>query len=414
MAFDLFAGLKVLDLGQGISGPFCAKLFADLGAQVVKVEPPVGDSSRQLGPFPGDLPDPERSGLFLALNTNKLGVTLNLEPASGRELLLQLAQGADLLVESYPPAYLPSLGLDYAAIHARNPRLVVTSITPFGQTGPWANYQATNLIISNLAGHSREHPGPVDDLAAQPPLQLAARQAEFVAGLAGATASVLALNRRRLSGEGSHVDVSGMEALALLPQTTLAEFSLTLTAKASLGRSPKGRHKDVAGRQSLLALLPCRDGYVGISPRQQDQWERCVEMMGSPDWATDPKFATRESRLAYWDELEPRLAAWTGTRNKEEVYRQAQGRHIPSFPLNTAADLFGSAQFQARGFFVQVDHPAAGPLRYPGWPIQLGSGEKLELAPAPLLGQDNAAVLGPEGLGLTQEQLVSLRALNVI
>ncbi|MSQ07213.1 MAG: CoA transferase [Dehalococcoidia bacterium] len=406
MPFNLFGGLKVLDLGQGISGPFCAKLFADLGAQVVKVEPPAGDSSRQDGPFPGDAPDPERSGLFLALNTNKLGVTLNLESASGRGLLVQLAQGADMLIESFPPAYLPSLGLDYAAFRAANSRLVVTSITPFGQTGPWANWQASNLILSNLAGHSREHPGPVDDLAKQPPLQLAARQAEFVAGLAGATASVLALNRRRLTGLGSHVDVSGMEALALLPQTTLAEFSL--------GKPPKGRHKDVAGRQSLLALLPCRDGFVGLSPRQQDQWERCVEMMGSPEWASDPKFATRESRLAHWDELEPRLAAWTGGQNKEDVYRLAQGHRIPSFPLNTAADLFESAQFRAREFFVEVGHPAAGPLRYPGWPIQLGSGQKLELTPAPLLGQDNAAVLGAKGLGLTQDQLVSLRTLNVI
>lgn len=406
MPFNLFDGLNVLDLGQGISGPFCAKLFADLGARVVKVEPPSGDAARRTGPFPSDAPDPERSGLFLALNTNKLGVTLNLESSSGQGLLLQLAQGADLLVESYPPACLPSIGLDYAAFHACNPRLVVTSITPFGQTGPWANWQASNLILSNLAGHAREHPGPVDDLATQPPLQLAARQAEFVAGLAGATASVLALNRRRLTGLGSHVDVSGMEALALLPQTTLAEFSL--------GRPPKGRHKDVAGRQSLLALLPCRDGYVGISPRQQDQWERCVEMMGSPEWTRDAKFATRESRLAHWDELEPRLAAWTGGQNKEDVYRLAQGRRIPSFPLNTAADLFESAQFRARGFFAEVDHPAAGPLRYPGWPIQLGSGETLELAPAPLLGQHNAAVLGAEGLGLTPEQLASLRALNVI
>jgi crotonobetainyl-CoA:carnitine CoA-transferase CaiB-like acyl-CoA transferase len=406
LAFNLFDGLNVLDLGQGISGPFCAKLFADLGAKVIKVEPPSGDLSRRDGPFPGDAPDLEKSGLFLALNTNKLGVTLNLEAVSGRELLLRLARGADLLIENFPPDYLPGQGLDYAAFRAVNPRLVVTSITPFGQTGPWANWQATNLILSNLAGHAREHPGPVDDLAAQPPLQLAARQAEFVAGLAGATASVLALNRRRLTGEGSHVDVSGMEALALLPQTTLAEFSL--------GRPPKGRHKDVAGRQSLLALLPCRDGYVGISPRQQDQWERCVEMMGSPEWTRDPKFATRESRLDHWDDLEPRLAAWTGGQKKEDVYRLAQGHHIPSFPLNTAADLFESAQFRAREFLVEVDHPDAGPLRYPGWPVQMASGDKLALAPAPRLGQHNAAVLGEPGLGLAPEHLVSLRALNVI
>jgi crotonobetainyl-CoA:carnitine CoA-transferase CaiB-like acyl-CoA transferase len=258
MAFHFFDGLKVLDLGQGIGGPFCAKMFADLGAQVIKVEPPGGDVARTMGPFPRDVPDPEKSGLFLALNTNKLGITLNLETATGRELLLQLAEGVDLLIENYPPSYLPGLGLDFPALHQRNPALVVTSVTPFGQTGPWANYQANNLIISNLSGHSRERPGPVDNLEEQPPLQLAAHQAEFIAGLCGATASALALNRRRRRGVGCHVDVAAIEALAVLPQTTLAEFALGLT--------PRGRSKDVAARQSLLALLPRKDGLRGHIP----------------------------------------------------------------------------------------------------------------------------------------------------
>ena len=406
MALDFLEGLKVLDLGQDISAAFCAGLFADLGARVVKIEPPSGDPCRDLGPFSGDLPDRERSGLFLALNTNKLGVTLSLESAKGRELLLELADGADLLVESYLPSYLSSVGLGYSQLHQRNPNLVVTSITPFGQTGPWAGYQANNLIVSNLSGHSRGHPGPVDNTVEQPPLQLAAHQADFVAGLAGATSSMLALNRRRRTGEGCHVDVSGMEALALLPQTTLAEFDLSFTAR--------GRRKDQAVRQALVTLLPCRDEYVGISPRQQDQWDRFVEVMGSPQWAEDARFATRDSRLANWADLEPLLAAWTSGYSKEEVYRLAQNRRIPCFPLNTAADLFTSSQFRAREFLTEVEHPAAGTLQYPGFPVRLGSGKRLELAPAPLLGQHNHEVLGEEGLGLTTEELVSLRAQAII
>lgn len=358
MALDFFDGLKVLDLGQGISGPFCAKMFADLGAAVVKVEPPGGDPARAMGPFPDDLPDPEKSGLFLALNTNKRGVTLNLETASGRELLLRLATDADLLIENYPPAYLPDLGLDFAAFQSRNARLVLTSITPFGQSGPWAGYQANNLILSNLSGYSREHPGPVEDLEGQPPLQLAAQQADFIAGLTGAAAASLALNRRRASGQGCHVDVSGMEALSLLPQTGLTHQAQGIPAKS--------RHLSEAGLESLRAILPCRDGYVSISPRQQDQWERFVGLMGDPQWAADPKYSTRASRLENWPELEPLLAAWTSEQPKEEVYRQAQAQHIPSFPLNTAADLFNSDQYQAREFFVEADHPAAGTLSYPG------------------------------------------------
>ena len=406
MALDLFQGLNVLDLGQGISGPFCARLFADLGARVVKIEPPGGDPSRRMGPFPGGNPDEETSGLYLALNANKLGIALDFESSTGKELLFRLAEQADLIIESYPPSFLPGIGLDYSRFQDRNPQLVMTSVTPLGQSGPWEHFGANNLLISDLGGHSREHPGPVHDPAKQPPLQLAAHQGEFLAGLAAASASVLALNRRRLHGKGCHVDVSGMEALALLSQTSLAEFSL--------GRPARTRLREGAGRQALLVLLPCRDGYVGISPRQQDQWERFVELMDSPRWAAEEKFATTDSRLANWGELEPFLAAWTQERSKEDVYRMAQGSRIPSFPLNTAADLFTSAQLAAREFFVEVDHPRTGPLRYPGFPARFGSGKRLEITPAPSLGADNSPVLGELGLGLSDDEVVTLKSQGII
>ena len=406
MALDFFEGLRVLDLGQGVSGPFCAKMFADLGAHVVKVEPPAGDPARSMGPFPEDLPHPEKSGIFLALNTNKLGITLNLEMAEGRALLLRLAENADLVIENFPPSYLPGLGLDFATFQSRNPELILTSITPFGQSGPWADFQANNLLISNLSGFSRGHPGPVDDLESQPPLQLAAHQSDFIAGLTAGAATVAALNRRRQTGGGCHVDVSEMEVLSLLPQTGLTEYSQ--------GNPPKGRHKSVAGIESLRAILPCRDGYVSISPRQEDQWARFVEIMGNPEWAQDRKFATRASRVENWSELEPLLAQWTSCQAKEDVYRQAQAQHIPSFPLNTVSDLLGSPQFQAREFFMKSDHPVAGALTYPGWPFQLASGKRVELGAAPLLGQHNQAILGEPGLGLTPDQLQLLRAQEAI
>ncbi len=406
MALDFFEGLRVLDLGQGVSGPFCAKMFADLGAHVVKVEPPGGDLARSMGPFPNDTPHPEKSGIFLALNTNKLGITLNLEIAEGRALLLRLVEEADLVIENFAPSHLPGLGLDFATFQSRNSELILTSITPFGQSGPWADFQANNLLISNLSGFSREHPGPVDDLESQPPLQLAAHQSDFIAGLTAAAATVTALNRRNQPGSGCHVDVSEMEVLSLLPQTGLTGHSQ--------GNPPKGRHKSVAGIESLRAILPCRDGYVSISPRQEDQWERFVEMMGNPEWAQDPKFATRAGRVENWSELEPLLAQWTSRQAKEDVYRQAQAQHIPSFPLNTVSDLLGSPQFQAREFFMESDHPVAGTLTYPGWPFQLASGKKVELRGAPLLGQHNLAILGEAGLGLTPDQLQLLRAQEVI
>ena len=315
--------------------------------------------------------------------------------------------GPTYIVEDFPPDYLPGIGLDYPAFRQVNPGLILTSVTPLGQTGPWAGYQANNLVVSNLSGHAREHPGPVESMSEQPPLQLAAHQAEFLAGLAAATAAMLALNRRSVTG-------------FRLSRRRLRCGSPGRPAPDNPGRilpsvvRVKGRSRAEYPRQSLLALLPCRDGYVGISPRQQDQWERMVGLMDNPDWADDARFATRDSRLDNWDALEPLLVDWTSRHSKEEVYRQCQGIHVPSFPLNTAADLFQSPQFEDREFFVEVHHPEAGSQRHPGLPVRFGSGQRLEPSPAPLLGQDNQAVLGERGQGLTRAELARLRAAGAI
>ena len=381
LSVNWFKGLKVLDLGQGISAPFCAKLFADLGATVIKVEPPEGDYSRTLGPFPNDVPDIEASGTFLGVNTNKSGLVLDIKTDTGKQILLDLVKSSDVVVESFVPGYLDDLGMGFDSLSKENPMLIMTSVSPYGQSGPWAKYEASNLIISNLSGHSMEHPGPVDDLAKQPPLQLGAHQAEFLGGICAATATALALNRRSVHGKGCHVDVSQVESLALLPQTPLAAYAI--------GVPGKQRSKSSAGKASLLAVLPCKDGYVGISPRQQDQWERMVEIMGAPEWAGDDRFATEQGRLDHWDNLEALLISWTSTMYKEDVYRLCQSTRIPSFPLNTAADLFDSAQFNARAFFVDVDHPVAGTLKYPGWPFHLASGDRVSMDRAPMLGEHN-------------------------
>ena len=403
---NFFNGLKVLDLGQGISAPFCAKMFGDLGAIVIKIEPPTGDRSRKMGPFPNDLPGREQSGLFLSLNTNKLGITLDLGIPEGRKLFINLIEQADLVIENFPPDYLTSVKLDFGTMQVHNPSLILTSISPFGQTGPWSNYLADNLVISNLSGFSRIHPGPVDNLAEQPPLQLAAHQSEFIAGITAAAATSIAITERLSTGSGSHIDLSEIESLSVLPQTGLTEYAE--------GNTSRGRHKNVSGIESLRAILPCIDGYVSISPRQQDQWERFVEMMGDPNWAKDSRFETRADRVANWEALEPLLSSWTSKLPKEHVYREAQERHIPSFPMNNVPDLLNSPQFEARKFFTNSQHPVAGKLTFPGWPFHTEEGNNLTLSPAPLLGQHNQLVMGPNGLGLDSKHLELLKAIKVI
>ncbi|MCI0788890.1 MAG: CoA transferase, partial [Chloroflexi bacterium] len=209
MPAGLLNGIRVLDLGSGISGPWCAKILADYGAEVIKVESPgSGDAARRMGPFAGDDPDPEKSLTFLYLNTNKKGVTLDPSSASGRRLLDRLLAEADVLVENYPPARSKELGLDYASLAEVNPQVVVTSITPFGQTGPYRDYQATDIVTYALSG-LMYHSGDSD----QEPLRNVLDQSFYVAGISAAAATQVALFARLTSGEGQHVDVSAAECL---------------------------------------------------------------------------------------------------------------------------------------------------------------------------------------------------------
>ena len=382
----LLSDLKVVEYGHYISGPFCAKLLGDLGASVVKVEDTQGDIARTMGPFPGDTPHPDKSGLFLALNTSKRGVTLDIGTEHGRDLLLRLLDDADIFVENNPPGTLDALGLGYESLSERNPKLVVTSITPFGLTGLHRDYLATDLITFHMSGYASVVPGGVEDPNQEPPLRAGGHQADFVAGVTAATATMMAVAMRGQTGMGTHVDLSAQEAMAMMPQGAVAG--------AAFGQPPAPRHISETRRGALLAILPTNDGYVAISPREDHQWVAWLELMGNPDWGADERFSTRELRADNWRDLELLLAEWTSRNAKEDVYRSAQAAHIPAFPINTSADLFRSKQLQSRGFFRELDHPVAGTLPYAGFPYNLSNAELEIGSPAPMLGQHNDEVLG--------------------
>ncbi|MEE8442726.1 MAG: CoA transferase [Dehalococcoidia bacterium] len=385
MSPGLLSDLKVVEYGHYISAPYCAKLLGDLGASVIKVEDPEGDVARRTGPFPGDVPNPEKSGLFLALNTSKRGVTLDLRTDNGRDLLLRLLDTADIFVENNHPGVLDSLGLDYETLNRRNPRLVVTSMTPFGLTGPYSDFKATDLVTFHMSGYAPIIPGGVEDTSAEPPLRAGGHQAEFVAGVTAASATMLAISLRARNGRGTHVDLSALEAMIMMPQGAISD--------AAFGRGPASRLRGTTVPGALVAILPTSDGYVAVSPREEHQWTAWLELMGNPSWGSDERFTTRRDRQRNWTELEPLLIEWSSHEKKEDVYRRAQEAHIPAFPVNTAGDLFQSVQLQSRGFFREMDHPVAGRLPYTGIPFTL-SNTNLEIqGPAPTLGQHNAEVL---------------------
>jgi crotonobetainyl-CoA:carnitine CoA-transferase CaiB-like acyl-CoA transferase len=398
--------LKVVEIGGLFSAPYCAKLLADLGADVVKVEPPgVGDESRRRGPFPRDQPHPERSGLFLYLNTNKRGVTLDLATATGREILRKLLQWADVLVENLGPRRMAELDLTAEGLIEANPRLVVTAISPFGQTGPRRDDRASDLVSFHSSGYASILGGPVDDPNVVAPLKAAEHQADFVAAINAAFATLAGVFARGRSGVGQRVDVSAQEAML--------HFNFGEVARQTdEGKAPSRRKADNPATGGV-AVLPTNDGHVAISPREEHLWARWAEVMGNPAWTRDERFKDRAARAKNWSTLEPLIAEWTSQRGKDEIFRAAKAARVPAFPVRTIESAFASPQLAARGFFQEVAHPAAGSFLYPTAPYRFSQVGWQLRRPAPLLGEHNDEIFGTL-LGYSAADLVRLHQAAII
>jgi crotonobetainyl-CoA:carnitine CoA-transferase CaiB-like acyl-CoA transferase len=383
MSDAALSDLFVLEYAEGVAGPFCGKAFADLGADVVKVESPRGDRSRAVGPFPGDVPHRERSGQFLYNNANKRGITLDLERGSERQDFLDLAASADILIIDLPPLRLRDLDLDYAHLQVVNNQLIVTCISPFGQTGPYGDYRSTELTTFHIGGMGRETPyNQVTNLAQEPPLKAGGYQASYLTGWTAATATMVALHHRAVYGSGQLVDIAEMEAVASMLRYTFA----------SLSHDPNG----VWPRQKIGFpwILPCKDGHVSFSPFHFDHWwAGFKDMMEHPAWAEAEMFSTMAGRLQYADALETLSIQWMMGHTKAELYAMALQRGLPCFPANSIPEVVHSRQFGVRNFFVTVAHPEAGAVTQPGPPYRLHGTPWRIARPAPCVGEHNAEVL---------------------
>jgi crotonobetainyl-CoA:carnitine CoA-transferase CaiB-like acyl-CoA transferase len=398
--------LKVVEIGGFFSAAYCAKLLADLGADVLKVEPPgVGDEARRRGPFPHDQPHPERSGLFLYLNTNKRGITLDLATATGPEILGKLLDWADVLVENLGPGRTVVLGLDPASLAAAHPRLIVTSISPFGQTGPKRFDRGSDLVSFHSSGYAMVIGGPVDEPNQVSPLKGAEQQADFVAGINAAFATLAGVFARKRQGQGQRVDVSVQEAMIPFVFGEIGRYTFD-------GQAPTRRVADNPAT-GVVAVFPTRDGYVAISPREDHLWARWLEVMGNPAWSQDERFRDRAARARNWAALEPLIAEWTRQHGKDEIFRAAQAARVPAFPVSTVENVFASPQLAARGFFQEIPHPVAGSYRFPTAPYHFSQlGWQLR-RPAPLLGEHNDEILGGL-LGYPPAEIVAFRQAAII
>jgi len=377
-------GLRVVQVGGGVAAGYCAKLLADLGADVVTVEPPGGDATRRAGPFPGDVPHPEKSGLFLYLNANKRGVTLDLTTPSGRDRLYQLLEDADLLVHALPPGEMAAHGVDWDSVHALNPRLIECSISRFGHTGPNRDLKGYEITSSNAGGWATIT-GAGAEGGDLPPLKAFGQQADYQAGLNAAVASLGALLARDLHGaEGQHIDLSVQETVMTFLEMAIVHYSYGNRVASRLG-----------GRiVQPWAILPAKDGLVFILCVQNAEWQRFVEWMDSPEWASWEIFDDRLKRAETWDVLRPFIEEWTSQHTVEEIYTGGLQRKLAFAPLSTMGDLLQNEHLRVRGFFATIGHPVAGELEYPGAPWKFSATPWELRTPAPLLGQHNDEVFG--------------------
>ena len=393
-------GVRLLEYGQMVSAPYCAKLLADLGAEVIKIEePPAGDSARARGPFPDDIPHPEKSGHFLYVNTNKLGITLDPRTPTGRLIFQRLAQQADVLIEDRPPGEMERLGLDYATLSALNPALIVTSITPFGQTGPYKDYKSYHLNLYHASGHSSFiYVTPKGD-DQEAPVVGGGWVGEYDAGLSAAVATIAALMARLADGEGQHIDVSKFDTMITLERVAVGRYANDPTPSPLPGM--------VAG------LLPCQDGHVVMTPAQNHQWDALVQLMDNPAWAQDERCRDEVSRAQNLDYIQPRLEQWLAQERKEDLYHRGQALSLPIGPVRTTAEIMQWPQTRQRGFFAEIDHPVAGRLEYPTAAYRLSETPWRAWRPAPLLGEHNEEVYCRR-LGFSRQDLVRLAGAGVI
>ena len=390
-------GVKVLDLSEDIAGSFCARLLADYGAEVLKLEPPGGAGLRRMGPFYHDDPHPEKSLLFLVLNLNKKGATLNLETTTGQAILKQLVPHVDVIIETYRPGYLASLGLGYEDLAPLNPGLIMTSITPFGQDGPYSQFQGEE-IVSYAMGVIMS----VSGVQGREPLKHGGFQGQYDAGLNGAAATAMALFLQENTGQGQQIDVSVTECVA---STMIAPQSMY----PFMG-GIQARRRQEGGM--FGHPMPCADGWIIVQIGAGRTWQDVAGFFESPEMQ-DPKFSESSWRDQHGEEVDRVVLNTIKDRSKWDLFTKAGEARILFGIVQTPSELANCPQLESRNFFREIDHPVIGKIKVPAVLFNLSLTPYALRWCTPTLGQHNREIY-VDGLGYTQQEMCQLRQLNVI
>jgi benzylsuccinate CoA-transferase BbsE subunit/naphthyl-2-methylsuccinate CoA transferase subunit len=403
---------RVLDLSD-IKGQYCGRMLADLGADVIKIERPGGDCVRNIGPFYHGIPDAEKSLIWFILNANKRGVTLNLGTLQGRDIFRRLVSTADFVIESFRPGYMDGLELGYTELEKINPRIILTSITPFGQTGPYKEYKSSDLVTMAMGGLLYRMGSPD-----RPPVRLSVPQTYAIAGAQAAAITMVAHYYRQKTGHGQHVDISMQEAQAVFLERQIGLWQHDRTVEKRMGQ------KVLRGQTLHRELWKCKDGYVafrvmvGVYLRGIKPLIDHMEQEGIAGELADPEYLAKvdlgEMNQEEVECREESFARFCERHTKAELLQLAlhEGAHL--MPLYTLKEILESEHLAARCFWVQVEHPELNDnITYPGSPFISSEFSPRIKNRAPLIGEHNREIYCGE-LGFTPEQLVTLRASNII
>lgn len=371
--------LLVLDLTSHLSGPYCAMLLADHGAEVIKVEPPGGDSARAMPPFVNG-----ESAPFMTWNRNKRSVVLDLKQDADRDALLTLVDRADILVENYRPGVLARLGLGWDVLHARNPRLILASISGFGQTGPYSSRGGFDLITQAMSGLMSTN-GPADG----PPHRLPIAISDVTAGMFLAFGVLAAVEARHRTGRGQHVETSLLEAATSLAVYESAHYFATGTRPERIGQAHRG--------SSPYQCFETADGYITVGASQQKFFAQLCEILGCAELVADPRFGSVAQRVANNDALVDLLAARLRTRPSAHWLAALEAVGIPAGPVLHYDEVFTDPHVLARDMVARTDHPLTGPFHTLGVTVKLSETPGAVRRPAPRLGEHTAEVLGEQG-----------------
>jgi len=390
--------VKILDLTWVLAGPFASMILCDLGAEVIKVErPPNGDISRTTGPYQNGW-----SGYFFSINRGKKSVAIDLQKPEGRELFLRMAEKVDVVVENFTPGTLARLGIGWDELSARNPRLILASISGFGQTGPYSSRPALDIVVQAMGG--------VMSITGEPgggPVRPGASYGDLVAGMFAAIGVLTALHERAKSGKGQAVDISMLDCQVTMMENAIVRYFVTGEIPGPIGT----RHPSATPFQAF----PTADGHIVIALGfgVENQWGLLCAMLNTPELIDDERFNTGPRRTANHAILEPLLSAAFMQRTTQEWLDDFLAVGIPCGPVNKVPQLVEDEQVRARNMIQEVTHPVAGTIPIANTPVRMSRSETGIKGPPPSLGADTEAILA-ELLGLDSTEVAALESADIV